>query len=88
MTTLTIKLPVNADIGYSKELYDELSKKLSEADMIEIDASETEKITTPALQLLLASSKTAPLELKAYSEQFVKCCKDLGAWKVISPNSD
>ncbi|PIR39292.1 MAG: hypothetical protein COV35_01895 [Alphaproteobacteria bacterium CG11_big_fil_rev_8_21_14_0_20_39_49] len=69
-----LSLPSVLDIRSASSFYDEI-KPLSEAGTnLKVNAKDVEKITTPAIQILLASASTV--------------CKKKGSFKIENPSSE
>ena len=69
-----ISLPSVLDIRTASSFYDEIKKVAKAGENLVLNANDVEKITTPAIQILLAAS--------------VSVCKKKGSFKIKEPSSE
>jgi anti-anti-sigma regulatory factor len=85
-------LPESMDIASAQELFKTFTGYTKKPADITLDASKVERITTPAIQLILALAKTLEadkhsLSIASPSEQFVAAFEDLGLQDEITAGS-
>ncbi|WP_428645138.1 STAS domain-containing protein [Roseibium sp.] len=78
-----VELPVILDLGTVHHLRERLATAIAEQNTVSIDASQVERIGTPAVQVLLAASRALaaedrPLVIQKASEPFRSAFADLG----------
>lgn len=90
MAPVTIILPAMLDMQSCSQLYQDLTEGLSVQQQIVLDASGIERITTPAIQLILAAAVTAQSKAKQVmisrpASVFMLAMEDLGLTPLLTP---
>lgn len=70
----SLSLPAVLDIRSASSFYDEVKAISTAGTNLSVDAKKVEKITTPAIQILLAAS--------------AEVCKKKGSFKIQKPSSE
>ncbi|MDH5300961.1 MAG: STAS domain-containing protein [Gammaproteobacteria bacterium] len=86
---MVITCESNVDISVAKDFYELLMQALAERQLVEIDASQVERVDGSILQLLYAFWKEAgqiglPVSFKAASTSFVTSARLLGMDKSMN----
>lgn len=81
-----MELPEVCDILHAESLHAEC-KKAAKSNKVQVDASQVNRITTPAVQLLLSLSQGTEdqkLEIENPSDVFVQAFEDLGLHETMN----
>lgn len=79
-----ITLPESADISAASRLKEQLLSAFSSGGEVVFDADKVQRITTPAMQLLLAAAhKMERMVIMQPSEAFARSADDLGVKQLL-----
>ena len=87
----SIRLEEILDIIGAERLHEDLKKAVVEADIVVLQASHVQRVTTPCFQLMLAAAKAlaakgGELVIEAPSDAFSAAMGDLGLTKELNIN--